>query len=112
MENSSIKSLTKPRLLLLLLSLLIASATIFGNLLIATRKKIIVDSVNRNFFKRISLEKIFYLPPNFIIVKSLTVSEGDAPGDKKIFSVPLLIYASLWSNLSGAAIYSFLRLPA
>ncbi|MGD9014497.1 MAG: hypothetical protein PVI33_00510, partial [Candidatus Omnitrophota bacterium] len=95
------KSLSKPLYLtLLILFIVIAIASIYLNNLIANYRSTIEENASRIFKQKISIEKISYLPPNFIILKNVAVQEYSLSGKRLpvfmqrircMFSIPLLI---------------------
>lgn len=87
MENSSHKYFIKLKKLLFFCCALILSLTIAANIILALSKNKITQTLNNHFFKPVSVENIFFLPPNFIILKGLSLSDGKP--DQKILSIPI-----------------------
>jgi len=87
MANSKHKFIIKLKILLLLGCTLILSVTIAVNIILALYKEKITQTLNSHFFKSVAIKNIFYLPPNFIILNGLGISES-IKTDKKVFNIP------------------------
>lgn len=104
MANSRTKSFIKLRALLFFCCAMALSLTIAVNIILALYKDKITQTLNSHFFKLVSVENIFYLPPNFIILKGLCISESKIKTNQKIFDIPIscasFSLASLFLNRS------------
>jgi len=89
MANSKHKFIIKLKNLLLLCLALILSLTIAANILLALYKDKLTQTLNSYFFKPVAIKNIFYLPPNFIILKDLSVAENKIKPEREIFNIPL-----------------------
>ncbi|MDD5730788.1 MAG: hypothetical protein PHN57_06645, partial [Candidatus Omnitrophica bacterium] len=90
MAQCSQKSHISLRLLLFLIFLsIILAAVIVLNAIIGSSKIKLTETTESFFSKKVSIKRIFYLPPNFIILKDVSVNEPLA-GNKKLFSFPTI----------------------
>ena len=72
---------------------LVVTLTLAANLILAARKNSIAQSFSNNFIKPATVSGIYYLPPNFVIVRNLTISGSKSGENKQILRIPV-IYAN------------------
>jgi hypothetical protein len=89
MANSKPKFIIKLNTLLFSSFILVLLLTLAANIILASSKEKITQILNSRFFKPVTIKNIFYLPPNFIVLNDLSISENAIKTDKKIISVPL-----------------------
>lgn len=99
MVNSRRKSLINLRGAFFLCLAIILTACIAANIILSLNQDKIIQNLNNRFFKPVSLKNIFYLPPNIIILKGLSISEDKLKPDKKIFSIPVSMASFSLSSL-------------
>lgn len=82
------KYLIKALLFLSIIAFLTTTAaTVVTNIILASSKNTILEAANKYFPQKISIGKVFYLPPVFIIIKDASILEADST-QKQIISVP------------------------
>jgi len=87
MEISKHKYFIKLKRLLFFCCALVLSLTIVVNIILALYKNKILQTLSNHFFAPVSVENIFYLPPNFIVLKSISVAESKIR--QKILNLPI-----------------------
>lgn len=87
MEISRHKYFIKLKKLLFFCCALVLSLTIAANIILALYKNKIIQTLNNHFFRPVSVENIFYLPPNFIVLKGISISENKIR--RKILNIPI-----------------------
>ena len=70
--------------------LLVFVIALTANLILAAHKDRITQTLNNNFIKPVSVSGIYYLPPNYIIVRDLVISENKAGEGKQILKIPTI----------------------
>ena len=111
MANSKQKFIIKLRFLLFFCCALILFFTLAANIILALYKNKITQALNAHFFKTLTIQNIFYLPPNFIIFKEITVSQSSIKTDKEIFHISIscspvsLTNLILNKNINIASLY-------
>ena len=86
------RSHTKSRLyffgifLLVIFSILIAC-----NLVLHSQKDRISQAAAKYFTQKVSLDNLLYLPPDYVFLKNVTLSENSTPGSENILSIPLVM---------------------
>jgi hypothetical protein len=88
MANLKNKSFIKIKALFFICFAIALILIISANIILASNKDVLIKNLNHNLFKQVDAENIFYLPPNFIIIRKFSVSGS---GDKKILSLPFSI---------------------
>lgn len=99
MVNSKPKFLIKLKTAFLICCILILSLVITVNILLALYKGVITQTLNSHFFKPLIVKNIFYLPPNFIILKGLSVRNEKTGPEKEMVTVPLSIVSFSLSDI-------------
>ena len=89
MTNSKPKFIIKLKYLLFFCCGLILSLTIAANIILALYKNKITQNLNSQFSETIAIKNIFYLPPNFIVLKDLGMFDSKTKTDKKVFNIPI-----------------------
>jgi len=69
----------------------IVVATIALNINFNSRKNEVIQTTNRNFRQEISLGRIIYLPPNFLILKSTVIKEAAQQQNKLLIVIPTIL---------------------
>lgn len=87
METSRHKYFIKLKKLLFFCCALVLSLTIAANIILALYKNRIIQTLNNHFFRPVSVENIFYLPPNLIVLKGFSISENKIR--QKILNIPI-----------------------
>lgn len=88
MANSWRKSLIRLRKFLVFAFLLIVFLTAVANIILSLYKNNIVDILNSSFFKPVTVDNIFYLPPHFIVFNNLSIAEDELNPKKIILTLP------------------------
>lgn len=74
--------------LFVVLILLIVSGIVAFDIILARSKNIITEATGNYFTQKLAIGSIFYLPPNFIILKNTSVLETNLPLQKQLLFIP------------------------
>lgn len=96
------RCLIKVKLLCLAVIILAAAC----NIVIGLFANRLIESANKNFFKPISVQWIYYLPPNFIFLRNLSIHENNSSPGEKIITLPTVrVNLSLWRLITEKRFY-------
>ena len=70
--------------------LLVIILTLTTNLILTAHKDRITQTLNNNFIKLVSVSGIYYLPPHFVVIRDLIISENKTGGGKQILKIPTI----------------------
>lgn len=56
-----------------------------------------IETANKNFFRPVTVQGVYYLPPHFILLRNFSIYDNDAAAGKAILTVPAVrLTFSLW----------------
>lgn len=91
MDSYSQKFLTKFKLFLLVILIVTTAATIALNIILAKSKSTITQLINKQSPREVSIGAIFYLPPNFIFLKNVSILETTPAAEKALIFMPTIL---------------------
>lgn len=90
MENNLKKFVSKPFLIFTIVIILIVLIPgVILNVILTKHKNKIEKSISKIFSKKFSVGKLFFLPPNVLIIKNISIFSEDGLQKKKFVFIPL-----------------------
>lgn len=90
MENNLKKSLSKPLLIFaIVIVLIVVIPGIILNVILTKQKSKIEKNISKIFSKKFSVGQLFFLPPNFLIIKNISIFSDEGLQKKKFVFIPL-----------------------
>ncbi len=80
-------------------ALAVSIATVALNIVFSVSKKSVILSANSYFSQKISIAAMFYVPPNYIVLRDVSVAGAGAPVSKEAIVVP-----AVWARCSLKAL--------
>ncbi|MFH1413596.1 MAG: hypothetical protein ABIG56_01970 [Candidatus Omnitrophota bacterium] len=97
--SSLLRYLIKLKFLFLIFILIILLATVACNTFLFISKPTITKSLNKYFSQSISVENAIFVPPNFIFLKNISVSEAVSHEDTQLSFIPTIFIELSLSKL-------------
>ncbi|MBU0709545.1 MAG: AsmA family protein, partial [Candidatus Omnitrophica bacterium] len=85
-----LRYLIKLKVLFLILILVVFLVTVACNILLSVSRPSIIKSLNKYFSQSISIENAIFVPPNFIFLKNISISEAMSPEDTQLSFIPAI----------------------
>lgn len=93
------KYLTRFKLFLLVIFTAVILVIVAFNIILFQAKDSVTQAAGKYFNQKVSVGNIFYLPPNFILLKKISVSETTPVSQKQLFSIPTAVARFSFSQL-------------